>query len=193
MTYELGNDKHLITLNAIAQYAKPVQQKNVTTVNIDYAIRKTKLMLVLLPQWAAEFPPFNLCRLSAVVKQAGYESCVLDANIKAYRYYKNNFENNKKVIQYFGGDYCPFSNVNSNAYKIIKDFENEYGDRITVSYYWAGKDNEIMQTLDVKYVPTILNSYNESIELKLPEDVDTTGLSNDELRTMLLENIYNNL
>ena len=106
---------------------------------------------------------------------------------------KNNFGNNKKVIQYFGGDYCPFSNVNSNAYKIIKDFEDEYGDRVTVNYYWTGKDNEIMKTLDVKYVPTILNDDNEQIELKLPEDVDTTDLSNDELRTMLLETIYNNL
>jgi hypothetical protein len=73
----------------------------------------------------------------------------------------------------------------------MKDFENEYGDRVTVSYYWAGKDNEIMQALDVKYVPTILNGDNESIDLKLPEDVDTTGLSNEDLRNVLLENIYN--
>jgi hypothetical protein len=106
---------------------------------------------------------------------------------------KNNFDNKKKIIQYFGGDYCPFSNFTSNAYKIMKDFENEYGDKITVNYYWAGKDNEIMQALDVKYVPTILNGNNEPIELKLPDDVDTNGLSNGELRTILLENIYNNL
>ena len=86
------DDKHLTTLAAIAPYAKPAQQKNVTTVDIDYAVRKTKLMLVLLPQWAAEFPPFNLCRLSAVAKQAGYESRIIDANIKAYRYYQTNFE-----------------------------------------------------------------------------------------------------
>jgi hypothetical protein len=105
----------------------------------------------------------------------------------------NNFDNKKKIIQYFGGDYCPFSNLNSNAYKIIKDFEDEYRDRVTVSYYWAGKDNEIMQALDVKYVPTILNGNNDIIELKLPENVDTTNLSNEELRIMLLENIYNNL
>jgi hypothetical protein len=77
MAYELGDDKHLTTLKAIAQYAKPVEQKNLTTVSMEYANRKTKLMLVLLPQWAAEFPPFNLCRLSAVAKQAGYESKVL--------------------------------------------------------------------------------------------------------------------
>ena len=106
---------------------------------------------------------------------------------------KNNFDNKKKIIQYFGGDYCPFSNVDSNAYKIMKDFENEYGDKVFISYYWTGKDNQKMQELDVKYVPTILNGDNKNIELKLPEEVDTNGLSNDELKTMLLENIYNNL
>jgi len=93
MAYELGDDKHLTTLKAIAQYAKPVEQKNLTTVSMEYANRKTKLMLVLLPQWAAEFPPFNLCRLSAVAKQAGYESKVLDANIRSYHYYDNKFKN----------------------------------------------------------------------------------------------------
>jgi hypothetical protein len=93
MAYELGDDKHLVTLKAIEQYAKPVEQKNLTTVKIEYATRKTKLMLVLLPQWAAEFPPFNLCRLSAVAKESGYQSKVLDANIKGYRYYKENIEN----------------------------------------------------------------------------------------------------
>jgi len=93
MTQEYSNDKHITTLNAIAQYAKPTEQKNTTTVEIISAKRNTKLMLVLLPQWAAEFPPFNLCRLSAVAKQAGYQSKIIDANIKAYRYYKHQFEN----------------------------------------------------------------------------------------------------
>jgi DNA-dependent RNA polymerase auxiliary subunit epsilon len=93
MTYELGDDKHLTTLKAIAQYAKPVEQKNLTNVTIEHATRNATLMLIILPQWAAEFPPFNLCRLSAVAKQAGYRSCVLDANIKGYRYYKEHIEN----------------------------------------------------------------------------------------------------
>jgi DNA-dependent RNA polymerase auxiliary subunit epsilon len=93
MAYELGDDKHLITLNAIAQYAKPVEQKNLTNVTIEHATRTATLMLIILPQWAAEFPPFNLCRLSAVAKQAGYRSRVLDANIKGYRYYKEHIEN----------------------------------------------------------------------------------------------------
>ena len=93
MTYKLGDDKHLTTLQAIAQYAKPTEQKNLTTVEITTAERKTRLALVILPQWAAEFPPFNLCRLSAVARQAGYESKVIDANIKAYKYYDTKFKN----------------------------------------------------------------------------------------------------
>lgn len=85
---EEANDKHLNMLRAIAPYAKLTPQKNVTNVDITYAVRKTRLMLVLLPQWAAEFPPFNLCRLSAVAKEAGYESRIIDGNIRAYNYYK---------------------------------------------------------------------------------------------------------
>lgn len=88
MPYEEGNDKHITTLKAIAQYAKPVEQKNTTTVVIQKAERNTRLLLALLPQWAAEFPPFNICRLSAVALQAGYESKVLDANITSFRFYE---------------------------------------------------------------------------------------------------------
>lgn len=88
MTTGFADDKHLTTLKAIEKYAKPLEQKNTTAIQINYAVRKTKLVLVLLPQWAAEFPPFNLCRLSAIAKQAGYQSTVIDANIKSYRYYE---------------------------------------------------------------------------------------------------------
>ena len=32
---------------------------------------------------------------------------------------QDKFENKEKIIQYFGGNYCPFSNTDSNAYKVI--------------------------------------------------------------------------
>jgi predicted SpoU family rRNA methylase len=101
--------------------------------------------------------------------------------------------NNNKIIQYFGGDYCPFSNTTSNAYKVIKDFEEMYGGEVTIKYYWVGKDDDIMKELDVQYVPTILNGNNVPIELQLPENTDIKGLSNDELKDILLETIYNKL
>lgn len=102
-------------------------------------------------------------------------------------------DNEEKIIQYFGGDYCPFSNSDSNAYKVIKDFENTYGDRVTCKYYWVGKDDDYMKKLNVMYVPTILNGNNEQIEIALPDDIDKTKLSNEELKVILLENIYNKL
>ncbi len=106
---------------------------------------------------------------------------------------QESLENKEKVLQYFGGDYCPFSNTSSNAYKVVKDFEDRYGNDVKVSYYWVGKDDEYMKKLNVQYVPTILNGDNKLVELKLSEDIDTKNLSNEELKDMLLENIYNNL
>jgi thioredoxin-related protein len=105
----------------------------------------------------------------------------------------SNFSNGKKMIQYFGGDYCPFSNNTSNAYKVVKDFEEVYGEEVSVKYYWVGQNDDIMKELNVQYVPTILNGNNDVIELSLPENIDTKDLSNEELKDMLLETIYNKL
>lgn len=106
---------------------------------------------------------------------------------------KSNFSNEKKMIQYFGGDYCPFSNTTSNAYKVVKDFEEAYGNEVICKYYWVGQDDDIMKELDVQYVPTILNGNNDVIELSLPENIDTKDLQNEELKDLLLETIYNKL
>ena len=99
----------------------------------------------------------------------------------------------KKVLQYFGGDYCPFSNSNSNAYKVIKDFEDEYGDRVDIQYYWVGLDDEKMKELNVEYVPYLLNGDNKQIEIALPEGTDTTNISEPELKELLLSTIYSKL
>jgi anaerobic magnesium-protoporphyrin IX monomethyl ester cyclase len=87
-----ANDRHLSMLEAIKPYAKQTVQKNVTDVDIEYSDRKTKLVLVLLPQWAAHFPPFNLARLSAVAKHTGYQTKILDINARCYNEYRNNIK-----------------------------------------------------------------------------------------------------
>ena len=88
----LEEDKHLTMLKAIAPYAKLTPQKNVTNVEIEYAVRKARLVLVLCPQWAEWFPPFNLCRLSAIAKEAGYASKIIDANIRCFQHYRDNIQ-----------------------------------------------------------------------------------------------------
>ncbi len=105
----------------------------------------------------------------------------------------DNFENEKKVLKYFGGDYCPFSNINSNAYKVVKDFEEEYNDKVEVNYYWVGLDDDVMKELNVEYVPFLLNGDNKQIEIGLPEGTDGTKLSEPELKELLLKTLYEKL
>jgi len=89
---DVADAKHLSMMQAIAPYAKKTEQRNVTPVYIDYKTRKTKLVLALLPEWAPMFPPFNLARLSGVAKTAGYETHILDVNIRAFNKYRTEWQ-----------------------------------------------------------------------------------------------------
>lgn len=73
-----------LIMEALLPFAKPVQ-KNQTNVEIFHASRNTSLVLMLLPMWAPTYPPYNLARLSAVTKAAGYETHVFDVNVKGYK------------------------------------------------------------------------------------------------------------
>lgn len=96
-TADIADARHLNMMDAIAPYAKKTQQKNVTPVYIDYKTRNSKMVLVLCPEWAPMFPPFNLARLSGVAKSAGYETHIMDLNVRAYNEYRNDWEPNKKI------------------------------------------------------------------------------------------------
>lgn len=84
-------------MEAIAPFARPTQQKNMTPVYVDYKTRETKIAWVLCPEWAPEFPPFNLARLSGVCKAAGYESRIWDLNVKAWRLHEEDWQPNEKI------------------------------------------------------------------------------------------------
>lgn len=96
-TSEQENARHLSMVEAIAPYAKKTVQSNLTPVYIDYKTRKTKLILVLCPEWSPNFPPFNLCRLSGISKSAGFDTTIIDLNVRAYDEYRNDWEPNKKI------------------------------------------------------------------------------------------------
>ena len=74
-------------LRAIQPWAKPHVQKNLTPVLVESATRSTKLLLMLLPEWAHRFPPYNLARLGSVTKAAGYETHIWDLNAQARQSY----------------------------------------------------------------------------------------------------------
>jgi radical SAM superfamily enzyme YgiQ (UPF0313 family) len=78
------DDKHLKIMEAILPYARATPQKNLTEVIISNVTRKTKIRFFLLPEWAVNFPPYNIARLISVAKDAGYSADGIDLNIKAY-------------------------------------------------------------------------------------------------------------
>jgi hypothetical protein len=65
-------------LQAFAPYARKVPRKNLTTITVDYATGKSSIVFLLIPEWANTFLSYNLARLSAITKNAGYETHVFD-------------------------------------------------------------------------------------------------------------------
>jgi len=117
-----ANDKHMNMLEAIREYAKPTEQKNLTPVYVDYKTRQTKLILCLCPEWAPEFPPFNLARLSGVAKSAGYETHIIDLNIRTYNEYMNDWYPNKKIPFKIYDPSGSWHWLNENYYKYLHKF-----------------------------------------------------------------------
>lgn len=96
-TEDITDARHRSMMEAIAPYAKKTEQKNLTPVYVDYKTRKTKLVLVLCPEWSPYMPPFSLARLSGIAKSSGYETHIMDLNVKAYNEYKTDWQPNNKL------------------------------------------------------------------------------------------------
>jgi len=101
-------------------------------------------------------------------------------------------QSSRKRLRYFGAYYCPYSNKESPAYMVIKDLENKYSD-VLIEYYWVETDKEYMSKYNVEYVPMILTNEDKTIDLALPTDITIENKTNDELKDILLETIYNKL
>ena len=96
-TEDIADVRHRAMMEAIAPYAKPTVQKNLTPVYVNYKTRNTKLVLVLCPEWSPYMPPFSLARLSGVAKSAGYETHIMDLNVKAYNAHRDDWRPNNKL------------------------------------------------------------------------------------------------
>ena len=96
-TEDIGDVRHRSMMEAIAPYAKPTVQKNLTPVYVDYKTRETSMVLVLCPEWSPYMPPFSLARLSGIAKASGYETHIMDLNVKAYNAYRDDWQPNNKL------------------------------------------------------------------------------------------------
>ena len=99
-----------------------------------------------------------------------------------------------KVLKYFGGAYCPHSREGSRAYNLVKDFEVTYPN-VTVEYYWTGDlstKDEFLKA-DARFVPTITDGSYNKIEMSIQPGSDVTDKSQDELKEMVMANMYRKL
>jgi hypothetical protein len=64
------------------------KRKNVESIQINKVTRKTKFVLCILGCWGVYFPPYNLARLSALTREAGYHTTVFDFNVESYHLLK---------------------------------------------------------------------------------------------------------
>jgi hypothetical protein len=96
-TEDIGDVRHRSMMEAIKPYARDAVQKNLTPVYVDYKTRETKMVLVLCPEWSPYMPPFSLARLSGIAKASGYETHIMDLNVKAYNAYRDDWQPNNKL------------------------------------------------------------------------------------------------
>lgn len=96
-TSDVEDVRHRAMMDAIAPYARASVQKNLTPVYVDYKTRNTKMVLVLCPEWSPYMPPFSLAKLSGIAKAAGYETNIIDLNVRAYNAFKNDWWPNEKI------------------------------------------------------------------------------------------------
>lgn len=79
-------DQDVIAYNSLVSGSAPIKKKRtgVEDVKIFNATRKTKITFVLVGMWTIDMPPYNLARLTAVTRAAGYETELLDFNRDSY-------------------------------------------------------------------------------------------------------------
>lgn len=76
--------QNLIPKNDIPYQPTRKLRAGVTSVGVNSGYRKTKFTLCVLGSWAIYMPPYNLARLSALTREAGYTTSVFDFNVESH-------------------------------------------------------------------------------------------------------------
>lgn len=99
-----GRDRAMLKALQLIE-RKPIQ-KNLTPVNIQYQVtRKTKVVLMLLPEWGPHIAPYNLARITALSRSAGFETRSYDINIDCYSKIDKAYWDNYKDWKWTHTDY----------------------------------------------------------------------------------------
>jgi len=70
-------------------------------------LKDTRLSLVVCPAWGVIFPPYNVARLTSLLRENGYEINVHDANIEGYHFLKGKLKKDMWDAIYHDHWYLP--------------------------------------------------------------------------------------
>jgi len=77
-------NQHTLMLEKVAEIGRQNPQKNLSPVIINNVTRKKRVAMVMTPFWNVHIAPYNIARLIALAKHAGFASCAYDLNIIAH-------------------------------------------------------------------------------------------------------------
>jgi anaerobic magnesium-protoporphyrin IX monomethyl ester cyclase len=75
---------HVQMLGAVESLSRGRAQKNLSAVVIHPTTRTKRVAMVMTPFWSVDIAPYNIARLTALAKQAGFATCAYDLNVEAY-------------------------------------------------------------------------------------------------------------
>lgn len=104
-------------------------------------------------------------------------------------------EEGKPTLYYFGGHHCPHSNQNSYMYKFITQKFSAEHPNVDLIVLWGSdpQSQQLFQKYNVQYVPTLVNGKGAQINAGLPDNFNTEGKSDQELESVVIENLRNQI
>jgi hypothetical protein len=68
--------------NNLAPTAAPKKQKNLSSVLVNHASRRSRVALIVAPEWSPLAPPYGVARMCAIARTMGFATQVWDMNIR---------------------------------------------------------------------------------------------------------------
>ena len=75
---------HTMLLSAVQALSRGRPQKNLSQVIIHPTTRKKRVAMVMTPFWSVDIAPYNIARLTALAKSAGFATRAFDLNVLCY-------------------------------------------------------------------------------------------------------------
>jgi len=129
MSLDKTNNDSLLLSTAPVEISKDIRKKRqgVESIKIQHGTRKTSIAFVIMGMWAPLMPPYNLARLIAITRAAGYKTYGFDFNIDSYQYLR--FEDPAMKDAWEPSSYWWWDAIDRFEEKILpsyQDFLDEY-------------------------------------------------------------------